>query len=46
MSGGSITEIRHHLVTRAELVELVEGIPLLWELDRKNGSDIYRVRGY
>ncbi len=35
-----------HEVTRAELVELFDGIPLLWELERKNGSGTYSVLGY
>lgn len=35
-----------HEVTRTELVELVDGIPLLWELERKNGTGTYLVRGY
>ncbi len=35
-----------HEVTRAQLIELVEGIPLLWKLNRTNGSGSYTVRGY
>ena len=35
-----------HEVTRTELVELVDGIPRLWELERKNGSGTYFAWGY
>ncbi len=37
---------RSHEVTRAELAELMGGLPLLWELETKDGSGTYAVLGH